>query len=268
MSEFQSLNYEAGQIWDANADFWDSRMGEGNSFHKQLVEPSQLRMLDLKQGDRVLDVACGNGQFARKMAELGASVLATDVSERMIENARQRPQEGAEPIEYRVLDATDEGRLLALGVAAFDAVVCTMAIMDMASIQPLARASRALLKQGGRLVFTTMHPCFGTPEGLTRFVERDERNGEVVDRYGVKVFQYIEARSYMGVAMVGQPVPQHYFHRPLHVLLGTFLQEGLVMDGIEEPVFEEDAAPRMPLDWDNFRELPPVLVVRMRPSAP
>ncbi len=264
MSEFQSLNDEAGRIWDANADFWDSRMGEGNSFHKQLIEPSQLRMLDLKQGHRVLDVACGNGQFARRMAGLGARVLATDVSERMIENARQRPQEGAEPIEYRVVDATDEARLLALGVAAFDAVVCTMAIMDMASIQPLARA---LLKPGGRLVFTTMHPCFSTPEGLTRFVERDEKDGEVVDRLGVKIYQYIESKSYMGVAMIGQPAPQFYFHRPLHSLLGTFLEEGFVMDGMEEPVFEKDASPKMPLDWENFRELPPVLVVRMRPGA-
>ena len=267
MSEFRSLNDEAGEIWDANADFWDSRMGEGNSFHKQLIEPSQLRMLDLKQDDRVLDVACGNGQFARKMAELGASVLATDISRRMIDNARQRPQEGAEPIEYRVVDATDEGQLLALGVAAFDAVVCTMAIMDMASIKPLARVARALLKPGGRFVFSAMHPCFSTPEGLTRFVEREESGGEVVDRYGVKVYQYIESKIYKGVAMIGQPVPQHYFHRPLHALLGSFLEVGLVMDGIEEPVFEKDASPSLPLDWDNFRELPPALVVRMRPSA-
>ena len=72
MSEFQSLNDEAGRIWDANADFWDSRMGEGNSFHKHLIEPSQLRMLDPKPDDLILDVACGNGQFARKMATLGA----------------------------------------------------------------------------------------------------------------------------------------------------------------------------------------------------
>ena len=81
----------------------------------------------------------------------------------------------------------------------------------------------------------------------------------------MKVDRYIEARSYKGVAVVGQPVPPHYFHRPLHVLLGTFLQEGFVMDGIEEPVFDKATSPSMPLDWDNFRELPPVLVVRMRP---
>ncbi len=31
----------------------------------------------------------------------------------------------------------------------------------------------------------------------------------------------------------GQPVPQLYFHRPLHSLLGTFLEEGFVMDGVE-----------------------------------
>ena len=264
MDEFQSLNDDVGQIWDANADFWNDRMGEGNGFHKKLIEPSQLRLLALKRGDHVLDVACGNGQFARKMAELGADVLATDISERMIDNARQRPQRNAETVEYRVVDATDEDQLLALGVAAFDAIVCTMALMDMASIQPLARASRALLKPDGRLVFSTMHPCFNTPEGLIRFVEREESGGEVVDRYGLKIYEYIEARSYKGVAMIGQPVPQHYFHRPLHSLLGAFFEEGFVMDGIEEPVFDRETTPRLPLDWDNFHELPPDLVVRMR----
>ena len=87
------------------------------------------------------------------MADHGANVLATDTSERMIENARLRFQKGAQPIEYQVVDATDEGQLPALGMAAFDAVVCTMAVMDMASIRPLARVVKANLKPGDRLVF-------------------------------------------------------------------------------------------------------------------
>ncbi len=66
----------------------------------------------------------------------------------------------------------------------------------------------------------------------------------------------------------GQPVPRLYVHRPLHPLLGTFLEEGFVMDGVEEPVFDKDTTPRLPLDWDNFKEIPPVLVVRMRPICP
>jgi len=39
-----SLNQEAKSVWDANADFWDERMGEGNAFHKTLIEPCQLQL--------------------------------------------------------------------------------------------------------------------------------------------------------------------------------------------------------------------------------
>ena len=74
------LNDEVKAIWNANAEFWDSRMGEGNDFHKTLIEPTQLRLLNIKPGQRILDVACGNGQFARKMAGLGALVTGIDFS--------------------------------------------------------------------------------------------------------------------------------------------------------------------------------------------
>ncbi len=75
-------------VWDTNAAHWDERMGEGNTFHLQLVEPGMLELLELRRGERVLEIACGNGQFARKLASLGAHVLATDFSPNMIERAR------------------------------------------------------------------------------------------------------------------------------------------------------------------------------------
>ena len=134
MAEFQELNQQVKDIWHTNADFWNERMGEGNDFHKELIEPSQLRLLDLKQGERVLDVACGNGQFARKMAELGATVVAIDIAEGMIENARARTTENTDSITYGVMDATDAAELSSLGERRFEAAVCTMAIMDMASV--------------------------------------------------------------------------------------------------------------------------------------
>jgi len=62
------MNEEVRNIWNANAEFWDSKMGEGNDFHKMLIEPIQLKLLNIKAGDKILDIACGNGQFARKMA--------------------------------------------------------------------------------------------------------------------------------------------------------------------------------------------------------
>ena len=63
--ELAHLNDESNDIWERNADFWDERMGEGNRFHNTLVRPAQERLLDIRPGERALDVACGNGNFAR-----------------------------------------------------------------------------------------------------------------------------------------------------------------------------------------------------------
>jgi 2-polyprenyl-3-methyl-5-hydroxy-6-metoxy-1,4-benzoquinol methylase len=77
--------------WDTNAAFWDEHIGdEGNDWHLTLVRPAVERVLGQVAGLRVLDVACGNGLFARRLADLGAEIDATDVSERMIEHARRR----------------------------------------------------------------------------------------------------------------------------------------------------------------------------------
>lgn len=55
----------------------------------------------------------------------------------MIENARARSAAYACRIEYRVVDCTDNEQLLTLGERRFDHIVCTMALVDMAEIEPL-----------------------------------------------------------------------------------------------------------------------------------
>ena len=111
MVDFAELGEETVAIWDRNADFWDQRMGEGNAFHKLLIEPTQLDLLSLMPGERVVDIGCGNGQFARKMGSLGADVVAVDAAPRMIENARRRTPPDAKcegRVRYEVVNASDE----------------------------------------------------------------------------------------------------------------------------------------------------------------
>ena len=105
--EFQHLNDEVRNIWDANADFWDFRMGEGNSFHNSLIMPTQLALLDIQPGQHVLDIACGNGNFARQMADCGAHVVGVDISSRMIKNAIASNADYGERVQFLVADATD-----------------------------------------------------------------------------------------------------------------------------------------------------------------
>ncbi len=208
-------------MWDANAEWWDDRIGDGNDFQEELIEPATERLLEIWPGSTVLDVGCGAGRFARRMAELGARVLACDYSERFIERARSRTASaGVENIEYRLVDATDRGPLLALGAGCFDGAVATMCLMDMAAIEPLFGALPVLLKPAGWFVFSVTHPCFQAP-GFVKFAESVDSDGRYSERTGVKVSHYLRPSARKGEGIIGQPQPQYYFDRPLHVLLAA-----------------------------------------------
>ncbi len=262
--EFQSLNRAVQEAWNRIAPWWDDRVGaEGNDFHQLLVAPATERLLALKPDEVVLDIACGNGQFSRRMADLGARVVAVDFSEAFIDRAKARTQEYAGRIEYLVLDATDRVRLLSLGPRRFDAAICTMALMDMTAIEPLVSTLRILLKPGGRFVFSVMHPCFNSM-GSRMVIEEGYQDGNLTPVFAVKVVEYLRPSARQGIGIVGQPAMQYYFHRPLSVLFTRYFEAGFVLTGIEEPAFPPGAERKGTLSWRNYQQIPPVLVARMR----
>lgn len=268
IENLKRANEETREAWNHNAAFWNERMGEGNDFVEVLIWPATERLLDLHLGERVLDIACGNGLSSRRLAAMGAEVVAFDFAEEMIAHALERTTQHGERIRYSVLDATDEAALLALGEAQFDAAICNMALFDMAEIEPLMRALARLLRPEGRFVFSVIHPCFNNPH-IVHVAEMEDRAGEIVTIYSVKVFRYITPSVARGVAIPGQPKAQLYFHRPLQILLGAGFKAGFVLDGLEERAFPPDHPPgRNPLSWGaNFCEIPPVLVARLRLPA-
>jgi SAM-dependent methyltransferase len=263
MSADIELSKEVQAIWDRNATFWDERMGEGNSFQRILIGPATDRLLQLRPGEDVLDIACGNGVASRRLAQAGGKVVAFDFSSRFIELARGRDTGSTNPVEYHVIDATNEAQMLALGACRFDAAISNMAIMDMTTIEPLMSAVSKLLKPGGRFVFSLMHPCFNG-SGIRLCVEEDDTGGELHTLYSVKASKYGGGIAEKGLGMVGQPAPQYYFHRTLTELFTACFRAGFVLDGLEEPTFAEEADPNRPLSWVNFRDIPPAMVARMR----
>ena len=258
---------EVRDIWDAKAAFWDEHMGEGNAFQLELIGPAVERLLAPRPGERVLDVGCGNGVSSRRLAHLGARVVAIDTSARFLELARSRSQDLSDNIEYRLVDATDEEQLLALGEGHFDALVCNMVLMDMPVIEPLARAGRRLLVPGGRFVFAVQHPAFNS--NAVRFCAETETRGDGIEvtRHAVKMSDYLVVPPGKGMGMPGEPEPHWYFHRPLHELCGVFFQAGFVLDGLEEPALEPRDANPHELSWSNLPGIPPVLVARFVPHS-
>lgn len=258
-----ALNDENRQIWNTNAEWWDDRIGDGNAFQDELVEPTQLALLGDLAGKRVLDIGCGAGRFSRRRASLGAHVVAFDFSERFIARARERTPEDMETIEFHVADATDRDQLLAFGPARFDAAVSTMCLMDVADIGPLIGTLPTLLGPAGHFVFSIIHPCFHSAPS-EKFAEMGPLDSRFRVRNGVKVFGYLTPTSTKAEGIIGQPELQYYFHRPLSGLLRTAFENGFVLDGYEEPRLQNVPANKEYLRWRHMPDIPPVLIVRLR----
>ena len=77
--------------WDIMATWLDQKhQDEGDLWHRTLIDPSVFRLLGPVTGQRVLELACGNGYLAHKLARLGAEVTAVDASPALIALAKQR----------------------------------------------------------------------------------------------------------------------------------------------------------------------------------
>jgi 2-polyprenyl-3-methyl-5-hydroxy-6-metoxy-1,4-benzoquinol methylase len=269
MMDLKNLNQEGQVLWNKKAAFWDNLHGEfGNRFHQDLVSPSVEALLAPQPGQQVLDIACGSGQMSRRLAALGCDVTAIDFSEELINFSKKRGTPHGNPIQYRVMDATDEISLLSLGERQFDHLVCTMAFMDIPDLNPLFRAAKKLLKPSGSFVFATAHPAFfsNNPGFLS---EKNEVDGQTVYTHALKITNYLSLPPMKGVGAPNEPVPHIYYHRPLHELLGFAFQNGFVLDALLEPGFDppkpEDA---QPLHWTTLWQMPPVLAGRFKITQP
>ena len=242
-------------------------MGDGNQFQLELIGPAVERLLAVRASERILDVGCGNGVFSRRLAELGARVVAVDASARFLELARGRSAALADRIDYRLVDATNETQLLALGEGQFDGLVCNMVLMDMPVIDPILRAGRRLLAPGGRFVFTVQHPAFNS-NAVSLCAETETRlDGQEVTRHAVKISDYLTVPAGKGTGMPGETHAHWYFHRPLHELFGACFRAGFVLDGLEEPALVTRNMNPSALSWGNVPGIPPVLAARLAPRA-
>jgi len=113
-----------------------------------------LPWLDLSPGKTLLDVACGAGGPALRIAAAtGCSVVGVDVHEQAVTTAISiAAQRGlSQPAEFRTADAT---KALPFPDATFEAIICIDAINHFPDRSSVIADWARLLKPGGRLLFT------------------------------------------------------------------------------------------------------------------
>jgi len=230
---------EAAANWEAIADGWTDMMrsatGPGQT-RTLVLDGPHLQLLGDVRGKRVLDAGCGEGRFARMLAERGAKVTAVDLSRRMIELAEAEEAKTALGIEYAEMNMTD---LSAFANEQFDAAVAYLSLLDVEDcVAALAEIAR-VLKPGSRFVFSTVHPCFYPPDSSWE----PRRPGTIPlldkDKLYRKVDNYFPAREIRFRMWPTAPAETVNYLRPISVYAHACRNANLLIRDILEPVPDE-----------------------------
>jgi ubiquinone/menaquinone biosynthesis C-methylase UbiE len=116
----------------------------------------------LKEGERVLDLACGTGIVARTAApKVGANgmVVGVDLNEDMLEVARRASSDIIPPIKWQHADAHN----IPFPDATFDIVFCQQGLQFFPDRSVVLREAYRVLMPNGRLVLSAMRPIKHNP---------------------------------------------------------------------------------------------------------
>lgn len=127
----------------------------------------------LRRGTRVLDLGCGPGLYAARMAAIGCDVTGIDISPRSLAYATDHAREAGLPITYRL-----ESFLHLTDVDAFDVVMQVygeLSTFDDATRDDLLRRIHRALVPGGAFVFDVSTPHLRRRAGVRRDWSSAER---------------------------------------------------------------------------------------------
>jgi len=245
----------AQNIYD-EPDFFDAygRMRRSIEGLAGAAEWPDLRaMLPPLAGARVLDLGCGYGWFAAYAADAGAAtVLAMDVSERMLDKARSINARPAIRYERTDLEA------VSVPQGAFDLAFSSLALHYVEDLPRLLHKVADALAPAGVLVASIEHPIYTAPRRPGWASTADGGQAWMLDGY----FDEGPRRT----SWLGAEVLKH--HRTLTGLLASLAEAGLDLERLHEyrPTAEDVA--QHP-EWEMELDRPMFLLFRARkPLSP
>jgi ubiquinone/menaquinone biosynthesis C-methylase UbiE len=253
-----TLPSELRTDWSRVAEWYDQLVGEaGSEYHREVVLPGVVKLLAPNRGERVLDVACGQGVLCRILREQGVEPTGVDAAPPLIKLARERSDPS---IRFHVGDARELDKVPALQAETFRGAACVLAIQNIHPLPPVCEGVARLLEPGGRFVIAMMHPCFRGPKATSwRWDQQAGVQYRRVDRYLVPRKEPIV--THPGSA------PDEYtwtFHRPLQAYVSALSKAGLFVDALEEwPSHKvSTSGPRAPAENKAREEIPMFLALR------
>jgi SAM-dependent methyltransferase len=241
--------------WTDFAQNWIDRIRSprGDPSRVALLDDWMLDAVGNVEGADVIDLGCGEGRFSRMLASLGARVTGVDLSAPMIAAAA-----GASPTSARETYAVgDMENLRAIAPDAFDIAVAYLTLVDVHDLASAVRETYRILRPGGRFVVCNLAPMVTA--------------GNMWVKYGDGTKIHYRLDNYMDEsarAMVMCGAVFHNFHRTLSTYINGFLSAGFALEGVSEPVPNQEQLIRDPSNADSLRVPLFIIYLLRKPPAP
>jgi ubiquinone/menaquinone biosynthesis C-methylase UbiE len=218
--------------WGKEAEWYSDHLTQEDTYHAKVLLPNILRILDPKKGRHILEIGCGEGFFARALAEKGAQVTACDVSKELITLGKEKGGN----ITYQVSPAQDLSWFKAHSA---DHVLAVLTIQNMHEIQSVFNAVRVALEEQGTFVMILNHPVLRTPK-ISSWAFDPETNVQYRRLDG-----YLSAKK-MSIDMhPGKKATSvtYSFHRPLQEYMKLLHNAGFCITRLEEWISHKTSEP-------------------------
>ena len=120
----------------------------------QIVGESLAEAADVRAGERLLDVAAGNGNATLAAARRFAEVTSTDYVPALLDKGRERARAEGLNVEFKVADAED----LPFADGSFDVALSTYGVMFTPEHRRAARELLRVVRSGGRIGLANWTP--------------------------------------------------------------------------------------------------------------
>lgn len=205
--------------------WYDQLVGDkGSDYHKNVIIPNALKLLNPKKSEKILDIGCGQGVMCRELLRYGADVFGVDASYNLIQIAKKRSKDNGK---YFVADAAN---LKYFSDKSFDKVTCIMAIQNMEPLDRIISEMGRVLKSNGLLLFVLNHPCFRIPrQSGWGFDDKRKLQYRRVDRYMSSMKIPIKMHPGYNPDLVTWT-----FHRPLSEYFENLNKNNFTVASLEE----------------------------------
>lgn len=218
----------ANTSWNGVAGWYDALIEkDDDTYQTKVILPNILRAMDIKEGTKVLDVACGQGFFSRAFHAKGAHVSGVDLASTLVEFAKkQSPKE----IRFFVRSAED---LAVFEDGYFDKVVIVLAIQNMDAPHKVFKECARVLAPGGKLYLVMNHPAFRIPKGSGwGWSDEEKTQYRRIDRYMTESKSEIDMNPGRPSGKKGTTTLS--FHRPLQYYFKTLANASFSVLRLEE----------------------------------